>query len=96
MSFLVEDGGEKDRSIHWMSWEKLSRSKSRGGMGFRNIRDFNVAMVGRQGWRLLIKPDSLVARVYKARNYPQSSFLNASIGETRVISGKVSLKPKKL
>lgn len=30
--------------LNWMSWDRLSKNKSDGGMGFRNFRDFNVAM----------------------------------------------------
>lgn len=44
------------------------------------LDDFNVALLGKQGWRLLTKPDSLVARVYKARYYPHSTFMAAKIG----------------
>ncbi|KAH9648318.1 reverse transcriptase domain-containing protein [Citrus sinensis] len=51
---------------------------------FHFIRDklhyFNIAMLGKQGWRLLFHPDSLVARILKARYYPLSSFGKATVG----------------
>lgn len=71
---------KKIRSIHWMSWERLCKPKSEGGIGFRHIHDFNIALLGKQGWRLLTKSESLVARVYRARYYPNSNFLSATIG----------------
>lgn len=49
-------------------------------MGFKQIHHFNVALLGKQGWRLLTNPNSLVARVFQARYYPKSSFMEASIG----------------
>ena len=49
-------------------------------MGFRNFRNFNLAMLCKQSWRLLENPSSLVARIFKARYYPSSSFLCASLG----------------
>ncbi|KAL8149774.1 hypothetical protein AgCh_006690 [Apium graveolens] len=58
----------------------MSKKKSEGGTGFRNIRDFNVALLGNQEWRLLKYPDKLVSRIFKARYYPGGTFLNAKIG----------------
>ena len=49
-------------------------------MGFRNLQAFNLAMLAKQGWRLLMNPNSLVARVYKAKYYPHGDVLNASLG----------------
>ena len=31
--------------IHWLSWERLSVRKTSGGMGFKNLRSFNLAMI---------------------------------------------------
>lgn len=49
-------------------------------MGFKCLHDYNVAMLGKQGWRLLTRPNSLVAKVYRARYYPHDTFLEAKIG----------------
>lgn len=49
-------------------------------MGFKKIRDFNIAMLGRQGWRLLKFEESLVGRVFKARYYPNGTFVEAKLG----------------
>ncbi|XP_062076041.1 uncharacterized protein LOC133780185 [Humulus lupulus] len=68
------------KGIQWMSWNRLSSHKNKGGMGFRHLRDFNIALLGKQAWRLITNPDSLVGRVYKARYYPQGSFLEAELG----------------
>ncbi|XP_058745921.1 uncharacterized protein LOC131618776 [Vicia villosa] len=39
-----------------------------------------MAMVAKQGWSILSKPNSLVARIFKARYFPRSSYLDSSIG----------------
>ncbi|XP_030505154.2 uncharacterized mitochondrial protein AtMg00310-like [Cannabis sativa] len=49
-------------------------------MGFRDLQDFNLAILGKQGWRLLTRLDSLAAHVFKARYFPNGTFLNASLG----------------
>ncbi|XP_019183735.1 PREDICTED: uncharacterized protein LOC109178652 [Ipomoea nil] len=69
-----------DNRIHWKAWDKLCIPKKYGGLGFKDLRAFNLAMLGKQAWRMLTKPDSLVARVYKARYFPKGTFFDAQIG----------------
>jgi ribonuclease HI len=47
-------------------------------MGFRDLRLFNMGMLGKQGWRLIQNPDSLCARVLKGRYFHDSEFLQAT------------------
>ncbi|KAH9786019.1 reverse transcriptase domain-containing protein [Citrus sinensis] len=68
------------KGIHWLRWDKMCKSKSVGGIGFKRIHDFNIAMLGKQCWRLMTNPLSLVARILKARYYPKVSLVNASVG----------------
>lgn len=63
-----------------MSWDRMCKKKSDEGLGFRKLYDFNLAFLGKQGWRLITKQDSMVSKVYKARYYPDSNFLIAKIG----------------
>lgn len=70
---------KKDKNILWISWDMMYKSKMYGEMSFRHLRDFNVALLGKQGWRLITNPQSLVARMFKARYYPQDNFLNAKL-----------------
>ncbi|XP_019162200.1 PREDICTED: uncharacterized protein LOC109158758 [Ipomoea nil] len=73
-------GTGMDKGIHWKAWDKLSIPKKYGGMGFKDLKNFNLAMLGKQAWRLLTSPDTLVAKVYKARYYPNTTFVDAKVG----------------
>jgi len=67
-----------NHKIHWLRWEKLTRPKDQGGLGFRDFGLFNQAMLGKQGWRLMMRPDSLCARVLQGKYYHSSNFLAAT------------------
>ena len=41
---------------------------------------FNLALLAKQGWRILSNPNSLMARVYKAKYFPYNDILNAKLG----------------
>ncbi|MCH84159.1 ribonuclease H protein, partial [Trifolium medium] len=66
------------RKIHWVNWKKTCKQKKLGGMGFKDIRAFNEALLAKQGWRILTEPNSLVARIMKAKYFPNGNFLQAT------------------
>lgn len=72
--------GQSGRGIRWMAWEKLCVSKYGGGLGVKNLRSFNLAMLAKQGWRILNEENPLVSKLFKARYFPKTDFLNATAG----------------
>jgi hypothetical protein len=65
------------KAIHWRRWLELTLLKCSGGMGFRDIKHFNIVMLGKQGWRLMTSPDTLCSRVLKGKYFPNGDFVTA-------------------
>ena len=55
-------------------------SKAQGGMGFRNLHAFNLAMLSKQAWRILNNPNNLMVCMYKARCFPYDDIMEAKLG----------------
>jgi hypothetical protein len=65
----------KVKKMHWYSWWKLCFPKNEGGMGFRDLHSFNLAMLAKQVWRLIDCLNSLCAQVLRAKYYPSGDIL---------------------
>jgi hypothetical protein len=44
-------GNEESRRVNWLKWEKVCLDKENGGLGIKNIKAFNVALLGKWVWR---------------------------------------------
>jgi len=89
---------EGKRRTCWVAWEDMTKPKYMGGLGFRDIKLFNLVLLARQAWRILQEPQALSSRVLKAVYFPETDFLEAELGPSpsriwrAVIDGKDVLK----
>lgn len=72
--------GEKSNKMHWVAWDKMLELKERGGLGFKDLEAFNEALLGKQVWRLITKPNLLMSKVMKCRYFPKQNVVNAKAG----------------
>ena len=68
---------KENKKMHWYAWWKLCFPKREGGMGFRDLYSFNLTMLAKQCWRLTTNPESLCARILKAKYYPNTDLIHA-------------------
>ncbi|KAL0295311.1 UNVERIFIED_CONTAM: hypothetical protein Sangu_3201500, partial [Sesamum angustifolium] len=73
-------GNRGSRKIHWLSWDRLCASKLKGGLGFRQLHLFNIAILAKQLWRILKHPDRLLTKVLRACYFPACDIFVASLG----------------
>ncbi|MBA0669344.1 hypothetical protein Goklo_007316, partial [Gossypium klotzschianum] len=72
MSGLV-GRGEKRRGWSILNWDRMCHPKGMGGLGFRDLRLFNITLLGRQVWRLIHCKDTLCYKVLSAKYFPDGN-----------------------
>ncbi|KAL4364166.1 hypothetical protein GQ457_04G020170 [Hibiscus cannabinus] len=86
---LVEEMSRSIRRFWWtgkgsargwplVAWDDVCLPKSAGGIGFKDLHLFNIALLGKQIWRLLLSPDSLLCRTLRAKYFPDGDIFSAS------------------
>ncbi|KAL9665185.1 hypothetical protein QQ045_020596 [Rhodiola kirilowii] len=71
---------DKIRGIHWVRRDILQRERGEGGLGFKMMELMNLALLAKQGWRIMKETDLMISKVYKAKYFPESDMLEASAG----------------
>lgn len=51
-----------------------------GGLGFRDLEMFNLALLARQAWRVLNNPNTLSSLILKAAYFPETGIPEAKLG----------------
>ena len=69
-----------ESNMHWMSWSCMRRRKNYGGMGFRDFKSFNKALLAKQVWRLWQTPDSFLAKIMEGKYRMGGNILDAKLG----------------
>ena len=87
---------KNEKKIYWINWKKLCSPKTKGGMDFHDFHAFNLAMLAKQAWSLVRHTQSLFYKVYKARYFPNCSFLEADTGSNPSYVWRSSLMAREI
>ncbi|CAJ2662883.1 unnamed protein product [Trifolium pratense] len=60
-------GSENLRKVSWINWNTICLRKEYGGLGVRQLREFNLALLGKWCWRMLVDREGLWFRVLAGR-----------------------------
>ncbi|GMQ00802.1 hypothetical protein CsSME_00047717 [Camellia sinensis var. sinensis] len=70
-------GNTEDRKkVHLVNWQQVCKSKSNGGLGIRQARVQNLALISKLGWKLTINSDELWCKILKAKYLKDQSVSN--------------------
>eukprot|EP01018_Ginkgo_biloba_P028128 Gb_09466 [translate_table: standard] len=60
-------GSEGKKRLPLMAWDKVCLGKKAGGIGLRNLKDMNKALIGKLGWKLVTMESSVWTRILRAK-----------------------------
>lgn len=60
-------GGLDQRKIAWVNWKTICQPKDRGGLGVKDLRTFNAALLGKWRWDLFHKHEEPWAKLLDSK-----------------------------
>ena len=73
------DSAADKKKMCWIDWLKMAKTKKEGGLGFKDITNFNDALLAKVSWRILTSPSCLLARILLGKYCRSSSFLDCTV-----------------
>ena len=61
------------KNLHLVNWDTLCQPKNRRGLGLRKFNLINKSLLSEQYWRIQRCPNSLMAKTFKPKYFPNSN-----------------------
>lgn len=62
--------GVQSKPLCLHAWSDICRPKKEGGLGIKNIQATNMSLLCSAAWRIAQEPNSMIARILKAKYHP--------------------------
>ncbi|KAL2927644.1 hypothetical protein RDABS01_019975 [Bienertia sinuspersici] len=66
-------GCNQGKGAHWRSWKFITRPKERGGIGIRDVKTLNQALLAKKAWRILKNRENVGVEKHKMGGKASSS-----------------------
>jgi hypothetical protein len=70
----------KTHNLSLKSWSSLCLPKDQGGMGFRLMKDINISLITKLGWKILSNHDCLWVSLFKEKYIKYGSLISCPLG----------------
>ncbi|XP_013624921.1 uncharacterized protein LOC125583303 [Brassica napus] len=90
------DAEPDKKKMCWVAWEVITTPKAAGGLGVRDIQAFNTALLAKQAWRIVSKPDCLLSKILRAKYCSKAPFLQVESPKTASHGWRGILKGRNL
>lgn len=68
---------EEKRKVHLLNWDKVCKPKNMGGLGLREARDMNIALLSKLVWKVETGDSGPWAKLLKEKYFGTDAFLRA-------------------
>lgn len=75
---FIWNGSRPGNRIYLVSWEEVCNPKKVGGLGFRFMRNMNLAIIGKLGWKFMTEPSSIWSSILRAKYVRDSGLCPAN------------------
>jgi hypothetical protein len=72
----------KSRNLSLKSWSSICSPRVEGGLGFKRMHEFNLALVAKLGWKLLTNSDCLWVNQLQKKYIKYGDFLSSPFPTT--------------
>jgi hypothetical protein len=70
---------DKSHNLFLKSWNSICLPKDQGGLGFRLMKDVNISLISKLGWKLLLDHDCLWVSLFKNKYFKYGDLLSSPL-----------------